>query len=102
VEIPNTNTYEFGAAWRRVCTQGKPYLSVKLDGPTLAVPIPRVLIEQNDGSYSSGRLRQRSRVQRAPFAQPFGELVTRTSLGSRLRHYIRNIARASGNACNHW
>ena len=37
--IPNTNTYELGAAWKKVNAEGKPYLSVKLDGPTLAVPI---------------------------------------------------------------
>jgi uncharacterized protein (DUF736 family) len=33
--IPNTNTYEFGAAWKKVSQKGKPYLSVTLDGPTL-------------------------------------------------------------------
>jgi uncharacterized protein (DUF736 family) len=49
--IPNTNTYELGAAWKKVSKQGKPYLSVKLDGPTLAVPIHCALIQQNDGSY---------------------------------------------------
>ena len=49
VEIPNT--YELGAAWKKVSAQGKPYLSVKLDGPTLAVPIYCALIEQKDGSY---------------------------------------------------
>jgi uncharacterized protein (DUF736 family) len=49
--IPNTNTYELGAAWKKVSTEGRPYLSVKLDGPTLRVPIQCALIEQNDGSY---------------------------------------------------
>src|SRR5271169_5135667 len=29
-------TYEVGAAWKKVSQKGKPYLSVKLDGPTLA------------------------------------------------------------------
>ena len=51
VPIPNTNTYELGAAWKKVSPQGKRYLSVKLDGPTLAVPIHCALIQQNDGSY---------------------------------------------------
>jgi uncharacterized protein (DUF736 family) len=49
--IPNTNTYDLGAAWKKVTAEGKPYLSVKLDGPTLRVPIQCALIEQNDGSY---------------------------------------------------
>ena len=39
--------YEIGAAWKRVSEKkGKPYLSVKLDGPTLAAPIHCALIEQ--------------------------------------------------------
>ena len=50
-EILNTNTYDLGAAWKKVSAQGKPYLSVKLDGPTLAVPIQCALIKQTDGSY---------------------------------------------------
>jgi uncharacterized protein (DUF736 family) len=44
--------YEIGAAWQRVSEKkGKPYLSVKLDGPTLAAPIHCALIEQLNGSY---------------------------------------------------
>jgi uncharacterized protein (DUF736 family) len=31
---------------------GNPYLSVKLDGPTLAQPINGALIRQQDGSYA--------------------------------------------------
>jgi uncharacterized protein (DUF736 family) len=31
--------------------KGKPYLSVKLDGPTLSAPIHCALIEQQNGSY---------------------------------------------------
>jgi uncharacterized protein (DUF736 family) len=49
--VHNTNTYEFGAAWKKVSQKGKPYLSVKLDGPTLAAPIHCILTEQKDGSY---------------------------------------------------
>jgi uncharacterized protein (DUF736 family) len=43
--------YEVGAAWKRQSKSGKPYLSVKLDGPTLAAPIHCALIEQQGGSY---------------------------------------------------
>jgi uncharacterized protein (DUF736 family) len=50
--IPNPNSYEVGAAWKKVSQNGKPYLSVKLDGPTLAAPIDCRLIERKDGSFS--------------------------------------------------
>jgi uncharacterized protein (DUF736 family) len=44
--------YEVGAAWQRVSEKkGKPYLSVKLDGPTLVAPIHCALIEQQLGTY---------------------------------------------------
>lgn len=45
------NTYEVGAAWKKTSKKGRPYLSVKLDGPTLAAPIQCALTEQTDGSY---------------------------------------------------
>jgi uncharacterized protein (DUF736 family) len=45
------NSYEVGAAWKKTSKKGKPYLSVKLDGPTLAAPIHCALTEQNDGSF---------------------------------------------------
>jgi uncharacterized protein (DUF736 family) len=45
--------YEMGAAWKRVSEKkGKQYLSVKLDGPTLAAPINCALIEQLDGRFN--------------------------------------------------
>jgi uncharacterized protein (DUF736 family) len=50
--VLNPNSYEVGAAWKKVSQQGKPYLSVKLDGPTLAAPFHCRLIERKDGSYS--------------------------------------------------
>lgn len=37
--------------WKKTSKKGKPYLSVKLDGPTLAAPINCALTEQTDGSY---------------------------------------------------
>jgi uncharacterized protein (DUF736 family) len=51
-DIPNPNSYEVGAAWKKVSQKGRPYLSVKLDGPTLAAPIHCRLIERKDGSFS--------------------------------------------------
>jgi uncharacterized protein (DUF736 family) len=44
--------FEIGAAWRRTSRKGKPYLSVKLDGPTLGEPINCALTRQPDDSYS--------------------------------------------------
>lgn len=44
--------FEIGAAWDRVSKAGKPYVSVKLDGPTIAQPFHCALIEQQrKGSY---------------------------------------------------
>jgi uncharacterized protein (DUF736 family) len=44
-------TYEIGAAWKKTSKASKPYLSVKLDGPTLPAPINCALIRQPDGSF---------------------------------------------------
>jgi uncharacterized protein (DUF736 family) len=45
--------YEIGAAWKRVSEKkGKQYLSVKLDGPTLAAPVNCALIEQSTGRFN--------------------------------------------------
>ncbi len=44
--------YEFGAAWAKTSKAGKPYLSVKLDGPMLAQPINCALIKQPNGSQA--------------------------------------------------
>jgi uncharacterized protein (DUF736 family) len=46
-----TGPFEAGAAWKKTSKEGKPYLSVKLDGPTLAAPINCALTRQQDGSY---------------------------------------------------
>lgn len=42
---------EIGAAWKKTSKAGKPYLSVKLDGPILPEPIHCALTGQKDGSY---------------------------------------------------
>lgn len=44
--------FEIGAAWKKTSKAGKPYLSVKLDGPTLAAPINAAMIPQEDGSHA--------------------------------------------------
>jgi uncharacterized protein (DUF736 family) len=44
--------FELGAAWAKTSKAGKPYLSVKLDGPMLAQPINGALTKQQDGSYA--------------------------------------------------
>jgi len=46
------DAFEIGAAWSRTSKEGKAYLSVKLDGPTLAAPIYCALIRQQDGSFA--------------------------------------------------
>jgi uncharacterized protein (DUF736 family) len=44
--------FEIGAAWKKTSKAGKAYLSVKLDGPTLAAPINCALTSQLDGSFA--------------------------------------------------
>jgi uncharacterized protein (DUF736 family) len=44
--------YELGAAWAKTSKAGKPYLSVKLDGPMLAQPINCALIKQANGPFA--------------------------------------------------
>jgi uncharacterized protein (DUF736 family) len=43
---------EIGAAWKKTSKAGKAYLSVKLDGPTLAAPINCALTQQQDGTHA--------------------------------------------------
>jgi uncharacterized protein (DUF736 family) len=43
--------YEIGAAWKKTSKTGKPFLSVKLEGPTLVQPINCALTVQPNGSY---------------------------------------------------
>jgi uncharacterized protein (DUF736 family) len=40
---------EFGAAWKKRSEDGRDYLSVKLDDPSLAQPLNCALVEPNDG-----------------------------------------------------
>jgi uncharacterized protein (DUF736 family) len=43
--------FEIGAAWKRTSKKGSPYLSVKLDWPTLPAPVNGALFPQEDGSH---------------------------------------------------
>lgn len=40
---------EIGAAWKKTSREGKPYLSVRIDGPTLPAPINCGLIRSASG-----------------------------------------------------
>src|SRR6516165_2138935 len=51
VLVTAKDNFEIGAGWKKISKAGKAYLSVKLDGPTLAAPINCALIQQQDGSY---------------------------------------------------
>lgn len=42
---------EIGAAWKRTSSEGRPYLSVKLDDPSLPAPIQASLFEAEGGGY---------------------------------------------------
>jgi uncharacterized protein (DUF736 family) len=42
---------ELGAAWKKTSAKGRPYLSVRLDGPLLAKPIDCALVRQNDSAH---------------------------------------------------
>jgi uncharacterized protein (DUF736 family) len=48
-----SGTTEFGAAWKKTSANGREYLSVKLDDPSLPAPIFASLVAIEDGeSYS--------------------------------------------------
>ncbi|MDX2264801.1 MAG: DUF736 domain-containing protein [Hyphomicrobiales bacterium] len=40
---------ELGAAWKKTSTEGREYISVKLDDPTWAAPVYASLLEAEDG-----------------------------------------------------
>lgn len=44
---------EFGAAWKKTSSEGRAYLSVKLDDPSWAQPIYASLMEAEDGESHS-------------------------------------------------
>jgi len=50
--VDDIGEFEIGAAWAKTSKKGRAYLSVKLDGPTLAQPIHCALTEQQDGSHA--------------------------------------------------
>lgn len=42
---------EIGAAWKKTSNEGREYLSMKLDDPSLPAPILANLFEMEDGEY---------------------------------------------------
>jgi uncharacterized protein (DUF736 family) len=60
---------ELGAAWAKTSKAGKPYLSVKLDGPTLAQPINCALTKQQDGSHALVWNRKDAKADEQPAAE---------------------------------
>jgi uncharacterized protein (DUF736 family) len=48
----DAGAFEIGAAWRKTSKAGKPYLSVKLDSPSLIAPINAAVVTQDDGSHA--------------------------------------------------
>jgi uncharacterized protein (DUF736 family) len=52
IDETDGEAFEIGAAWSKTSKAGNPYLSVKLDGPTLAAPINCALTKQEDGSFA--------------------------------------------------
>ncbi len=61
--------FELGAAWSKTSKKGKPYLSVKLDGPTLAAPINCALTKQQDGSHALVWNRTDAKADEQPAAE---------------------------------
>jgi uncharacterized protein (DUF736 family) len=57
---------EIGAAWAKTSKAGKPYLSVKLDWPTLAQPINCALTLQQDGSCALVWTRKEPKADEQP------------------------------------
>lgn len=43
---------EFGACWTRTSRDDRPYISVKLDDPSLPAPIYATLVEGEDGQHN--------------------------------------------------
>ena len=58
-----TGNVELGAAWKKRSEEGRDYLSVKLDDPSLAQPINCALVESSD---SEGFILVWSRDRRQP------------------------------------
>jgi uncharacterized protein (DUF736 family) len=61
--------FEIGAAWAKTSKAGKAYLSVKLDGPTLAQPINCALTKQQDGSHGLVWNRKDAKADEQPAAE---------------------------------
>jgi uncharacterized protein (DUF736 family) len=69
-ETQDGEEYEIGGAWNRVSEKkGRAYLSVRLDGPTLAAPINCALMRNPDGAYQLVWNRAKPKADGEPTAE---------------------------------
>ena len=52
IGLSKTGDVEFGAAWKKRSEEGRYYLSVKLDDPSLPQPINCAMVEAGDKPYA--------------------------------------------------
>jgi len=50
--VMNSAGVEFGAGWTRMSREDRPYVSIKLDDPSLPAPIYATLVEGEDGAHN--------------------------------------------------
>ncbi|UUL82561.1 DUF736 domain-containing protein [Sphingomonas qomolangmaensis] len=50
--ITTSQGVEFGAGWTKISREDRPYVSVKLDDPSLPAPIYATLVEGEQGTHS--------------------------------------------------
>jgi uncharacterized protein (DUF736 family) len=50
--VMNGGGVEFGAGWTKTSREDRPYMSVKLDDPSLPAPIYATLVEGDGGSFN--------------------------------------------------
>ena len=50
--VVNAGNVEFGAGWTKTSREDRPYVSVKLDDPSLPAPIYATLVEGEHGTHN--------------------------------------------------
>jgi uncharacterized protein (DUF736 family) len=50
--VMNSGNVEFGAGWTKTSREDRPYVSVKLDDPSLPAPIYATLVEGEHGTHN--------------------------------------------------
>lgn len=50
--VMNSGNVEFGAGWTKTSREDRPYVSVKLDDPSLPAPIYATLVEGEQGTHN--------------------------------------------------